>query len=180
MKFPLFIFGFVLTLCSCQTVEKSVFFDDCSCHKLDFSLGERNTDTLNHYSARFLESDWPVVRNLDEHHNGLTWYNSGSKTLEAIGITETKKGQDFVSPEEEVKHYPFNKVVDSGKIELLGEDRIWRLIVHDDQKISYYSLYLILEFEEVIYTLNLTVERGDDFKMKICRLEKFLDYFEIN
>lgn len=165
---------------ACAEKQNSIFFESCSCEKIDFSKGKTYSDTLDHYSAKFLESDWEVVRNLDEYHNGLTWYNSNSEKLEAIAITETKKGESFVSAEKEMKQYPFNQILDSGEVSLFDAQHSWRLFEHDDQRIPYYSIYVTIDKEEVNYTINFTVEREGNYQVKFCRLENFLEHFKLN
>lgn len=124
--------------------------------------------------------NWLPIRNLDKFHNGITGINGDNEKLEGVSITETIKGDSYVSAEEEMKSYPFKQVVDQGKIQYLGKQRDWRVIKHDDEPRPYYSLYLTLDGEKVVHTINFTVEQEKNYKDKLCRLEKFLDEIEIN
>lgn len=179
MKITLKVLSVAFVLSSCGVKEPSVFFENCSCNKLEFSDGVSITDSLNHYSVKYPSFLWQPVKNLDEFHNGITGVNTTNDKLEALAITETVKGDSYVSPEEEIKEYPFNQVVKKGKIQFLGEQRDWLLIKHDDEPEPYYSLYLTIDKEKVVYTINFTVAQEDDYENKICRLEKYLDQIEI-
>jgi hypothetical protein len=179
MKITPVIIIITLVLSACSKKEESIFFEDCSCNKIDFANGINITDSLNHYSVKYPSMIWQPIRNLDEFHNGITGFNTENEELEALAITETIKGDNYVSAEEEMKKYPFKQIVDQGKIKYLGKQRDWRIIKHDDEPTPYYSLYLTVDSEKVVHTINFTVEQGKNYKDKICRLEKYLDQIEI-
>ena len=179
MKIATAIISISLTLSACVQKEASIFFENCSCSKKEFANGVTVIDSLDHYSVKYPSIVWQPVKNLDEFHNGITGVNTENKKLEAIAITETIKGDKYVSAEEEMKEYPFKQVVKQGKIQFLGAQRDWRIIKHDDEPKPYYSLYLTVDSEKVVYTINFTVEQEKNYLDKICRLEKYLDQIKI-
>lgn len=167
-----------LLLIGCSTEKSSRFFDLCECDKIDFSQGTQIKDSLGHYSVRFPNSNWFITRNLDENGNGVT----GSDTLlgyhQFAAITEIEMDDDWPSIEESQKEIDeqFN-VIDKGTILYQNQKCYWHLVQFDEGILPIYSLYVQLYKNNRQYIINMSVEKGANFRKKICQLETFLDHF---
>lgn len=165
---------------SCTKEESSLFFKDCKCNKIDFSNGIFFSDTLGHYSIKYPNEKWLPIRNLDNNGNGVTGVDTLNGYYKIAAITEIEKGKNWPSQEENLEEIErmFN-VIEKGHINYNGQKCYWHLVKFDKGVLPIYTLYLGVNKNNRFYTVNLSVEQGENYKEKLCRLESFIDQFEI-
>lgn len=164
----------------CTSKEPSVFFEDCECDKIDFSEGIVFSDTLGHYSVKYPNKKWLPIRNLDENGNGVTGVDTLLAYNQIAAITEIEKGENWPSKEENLREIEeMYNVLDRGYINYKGQKCYWHLVKFDEGVIPIYTLYLGVDKTDRFYIVNLSVEQGENYKNKLCKLEPFIDQFEI-
>lgn len=165
---------------SCTNKEPSLFFKNCACDKIDLSNGDIFTDSLGHYSVRYPNKKWLPIRNLDKNGNGITGGDTLSGYSQFVAITEIEKGENWLSQEENLNEIGrmFN-VLEKGHINYKGQKCYWHLVNFDDGPIPLYTLFVGVNKNNRFYIINLSVEQRENYRQKLCRLEPFLDQFQI-
>lgn len=181
MKYSVPILLFLFFLFGCSSNEPSIFFDDCECEKIDFKNGVSIKDTLGRYAINFPDQTWYITKNLDENGNGVTGSNTSLGYQQFASITEIEKGNDWPPKEQGLKEIEENfNVLQRGSIKFKNQKCYWHLVKFDEGILPIYSLYLQYDKNNRLYTINMSVEQGADYKVKLCRLESFLDYFAVH
>ena len=170
---------FVLILStSCR--QESKVFNDCKCDQLDLRNGMTIKDSLNHYQITYPDSSWMPILNLDTDGNGITVGDTSLGYLRMFAVTELERDFDFADWDEQQEDIEseFN-VKEKGTIDYKKQKVHWNLVKFEVD--NTWTLYLTVNHptDKRFYTLNLTVEDGENFKKRLCTLESFLDKFEI-
>lgn len=178
MKQTFFIIIVILLSTSCK--QQSNLFSDCSYEQAELQNWLTVKDTLGNYHIKYPDPSWMPMSNFDSNGNGITVGDTSLGYLRIFSVTELEKKINFLDWDKQQKDIEseFN-VIEKGTIFYKNQDVHWNLIKFDIDNM--WSLYLTVDhpIEERFYTLNLTVEDGEDIKSRICTLESFLYGFEI-
>lgn len=171
----------VTSIYSCQ--EKSDFLSDCECVKIDLKKGIEVTDNLDRFRVTFPNENWETYLHTDELGNGIVGAVLDGDSFKSFGVTELTKAKNWMTKKEQQADIESKyNVVESGLIKINGIESLWNLVDFKNDSIPSLTLYITTEHptENLFYTLNLSVSKGEYGKKELCELENLMRTFKTN
>ena len=142
-------FIYILLLTSfCNSKEQSVFFEDCSCNKVDLTDGFEISDSLNYFSYIIPNDLWSHSRLVNSIGTGLTIGDTTEGYIRLFNINRVDYDPPWNEEKEQAQVEADFNIIETGNIQFMGKESRWNLVYYEHDIPQTYSLYLTYVDEE--------------------------------
>ena len=172
----------LLILFSCGQKKGSTnFYENCDESPLNLKNGIEVSDSLDYFSYKIPDSTWKPLRFLDDNENGLTVGDTSQGYMRFFNVNQSEYTYEWNWEEEQMKIEADFNVIETGEVNLNGQERPYNLVLFDEDTPQMISFYVIIldTIKKRQYTLNLATEYNEDYITRICRMKPLLESFKI-